>query len=174
MYCRQQRYPSPRLISYKIPGIRVLWGFGVTLSEVSTLAAQGLIFGHYVISSNQPTMTTIAENLGWNVDAATDDEKITIVKKAVVYSEITMSKSEFIKWQNSFNGDWDDAHEYFRDNIESKMVTDDVMEDFGNQYNQFAVFKGDITSMTDDVIGMCDFEWENHIDNVSEIQEVAF
>ena len=37
MYCRQQRYPSPRLISYKIPGIRVLWGFGVTLSEVSTI-----------------------------------------------------------------------------------------------------------------------------------------
>ena len=37
MYCRQQRYPSPRLISYKITGIRVLWGFGVTLSEVSTI-----------------------------------------------------------------------------------------------------------------------------------------
>jgi len=40
MYCRLQCYPAPRLISYKIPGIRVLWGFGVTLSEVSTLVAQ--------------------------------------------------------------------------------------------------------------------------------------
>ena len=31
MYCRLQCYPSPRLISYKIPGIRVLWGFVVPL-----------------------------------------------------------------------------------------------------------------------------------------------
>lgn len=31
MYCRLQGYPSPLLISYKIPGIRVLWGFGVPL-----------------------------------------------------------------------------------------------------------------------------------------------
>ena len=37
MYCRLQCYPAPRLISYKIPGIRVLWGFGVTLPEVSTI-----------------------------------------------------------------------------------------------------------------------------------------
>ena len=54
MYCRLQCYPAPRLISYKIPGIRVLWGFGVTLSEVSTPAAQCLFFGHYVFSRTQP------------------------------------------------------------------------------------------------------------------------
>ena len=53
MYCRQQRYPSPRLISYKIPGIRVLWGFVVPVSKVSTLVAQGPILGHYGFSSNQ-------------------------------------------------------------------------------------------------------------------------
>ena len=52
MYCRQQRYPSPRLISYKIPGIRMLWGFGVTLSEVSTLAAQCPDLVHYGFSSH--------------------------------------------------------------------------------------------------------------------------
>ena len=52
MYWRQQRYPSPRLISYKIPGIRVLWGFGVTLSEVSTLAAQRLNLMHYGFKFN--------------------------------------------------------------------------------------------------------------------------
>ena len=101
--------------------------------------------------------------------------KVTIVKKAVVYSEITISKSEFIEWQNSFNnGDSENAFEFFRDNIESKMVTDDVMEDFGNQYNQFAVFDGDISYMTDDVMGMCDFEWENFVDDDSKIQEVQF
>jgi len=35
MYFRQQRYPPPRLISYKITGIKVLWGYGVPLSELS-------------------------------------------------------------------------------------------------------------------------------------------
>ena len=52
MYCRQQRYPSPRLISYKIPGIRVLWGFGVTVSKVSTPLAQRPDLGHYGFKFN--------------------------------------------------------------------------------------------------------------------------
>ena len=63
MYCRQQRYPSPRLISYKIPGIRVLWGFGVTLSEVSTLAAQGPDLRHYGFSSNPPRCVPLSPPL---------------------------------------------------------------------------------------------------------------
>lgn len=45
MYCRQQRYPSPRLISYKIPAIRVLWGFSVPLSEVSTIGCAPTFLG---------------------------------------------------------------------------------------------------------------------------------
>ena len=52
MYCRLQCYPAPRLISYKIPGIRVLWGFGVPLSEVSTLMAQRLNLMHYGFKFN--------------------------------------------------------------------------------------------------------------------------
>ena len=58
MYCRLQCYPAPRLISYKIPGIRVLWGFGVTLSEVSTLAAQRPDLVHYGFSSTPPINAT--------------------------------------------------------------------------------------------------------------------
>jgi hypothetical protein len=58
MYCRQQRYPSPRLISYKIPGIRMLWGFVVPVSEVSTLAAQCPDLVHYGFSSNPPINAT--------------------------------------------------------------------------------------------------------------------
>ena len=67
MYCRQQRYPSPRLISYKITGIRVLWGFVVPLCRLSTPVAQCLFFGHYVISSNPPTMTTQHRFASWSV-----------------------------------------------------------------------------------------------------------
>ena len=52
MYCRLQCYPAPRLISYKILGIRVLWGFVVPVSKVSTPVAQGPIFGHYGFKFN--------------------------------------------------------------------------------------------------------------------------
>ena len=52
MYCRLHGYPTAPLISYKITGIGRLWGFGVPLSELSTLVAQGPILGHYVLSSN--------------------------------------------------------------------------------------------------------------------------
>ena len=67
MYCRLQCYPAPRLISYKIPGIRVLWGFVVPVSEVSTLAAQCPDLRHYVISSNPPTMTIQHRFTSWSV-----------------------------------------------------------------------------------------------------------
>ena len=67
MYCRQQRYPSPRLISYKIPGIRMLWGFGVPVFEVSTLLAQRPDLVHYGFSSHQPTMTIQHRFASWSV-----------------------------------------------------------------------------------------------------------
>ena len=51
MCCRQHGYPTAPLISYKITGIRTLWEVAVPLSELSTLLAQGLILGHYVLSS---------------------------------------------------------------------------------------------------------------------------
>ena len=52
MYCRPHGYPTAPLISYKITGIGTLWEVAVPLSELSTLLAQGLILGHYVLSSN--------------------------------------------------------------------------------------------------------------------------
>ena len=57
MYCRLQCYPAPRLISYKIPAIRVLWGFSVPVFEVSILVAQCPDLVHYGFSSH-PTNAT--------------------------------------------------------------------------------------------------------------------
>ena len=51
MYCRPHGYPTAPLISYKITGIGALWEVAVPLSELSTLLAQRLISGHYVLSS---------------------------------------------------------------------------------------------------------------------------
>ena len=46
MYFRLQRYPPPRLISYKIPPPGDQWGIRVPPSEVSTIATQaaGLVY----------------------------------------------------------------------------------------------------------------------------------
>ena len=54
MYCRLQRYPSPLLISYKIPPIPVLWGFGVTVSKVSTIGCARSFLGGILCSSDSP------------------------------------------------------------------------------------------------------------------------
>ena len=110
----------------------------------------------------------LAESIGWDTESAQNEEMVTFVKRAVVYSEVTLSKSEFIKMMND-----EEPWEYFCEEIEPKMVTDDVMKDFGNEFNKYAIFEGDISSMTDDVIGMCDFEWENTMTN-PKIQKVEF
>ena len=110
----------------------------------------------------------LAENIGWDTESAQNEEMVTFVKRAVVYSEVTLPKSEFIKMMND-----EEPTEYFWEEIEPKMVTDDVMEDFGKELDKYAIFEGDISSMTDDVIGMCDFEWEYTMTGAT-IQKVEF
>jgi hypothetical protein len=58
MYCRLQAYPRPHLISYKITGIRTLWGISVPLCRLSTFLAQGQDLGHYGFSSDNGPMLT--------------------------------------------------------------------------------------------------------------------
>ena len=97
----------------------------------------------------------VSSNLGWDVNAAQDEQMVTFVKRSVVYSEVTLPKSEYLKMMNDTYPD-----EYYREKIEPKMVTDDVMEDFGQDENKYVTFAGDISTMTDDVLAMSDYEWE--------------
>ena len=98
----------------------------------------------------------VSSNLGWDLDAAQDGQMVTFVKKSIVFSEITLSKSEYLKMMDETF-----PEEYYHEKIEPKMETDDVMEEFGQQYDVYATFAGDISSMTDDVIAMSDYEWED-------------
>jgi hypothetical protein len=107
---------------------------------------------------------TLAESIGWDLSDAANDEMVTIVKREVIFSEVTIPKSEFLKVVN------DEYKEYFREEIEPKMETDEVMEDYGREYTKYAVFEGDISSMTDDVVGMCDFEWEWYPNKVQPVE----
>ena len=111
----------------------------------------------------------LAESIGWDIESAQDEEMVTFVKRSIVYSEITLPKSEFIKMKNA-----ECAENYFNEEIEPKMITDDVMKDFGDMHNKYAVFEGDIYYMTDDVIAMCDFEWDYVMNNDTEIKKVNF
>ena len=125
------------------------------------------------ISSNKKMQLSeinpvLAASVGWDTESAQDEEMVTFVKRAVVYSEVTLPKSEFIKMMND-----EEPQYYFYEEIEPQMITDDVMEDFGRELDKYAIFEGDISSMTDDVIGMCDFEWEYTMMGAT-IQKVEF
>ena len=118
---------------------------------------------------------TLSNHLGWDTESVQNEEMVTLVKRKVVYSEIAMPKSEAIKMLSLIEDDESGIHEYFEENIEDKMVTDDVMEDYGKHEDRYALFEGDITSMTDDVMGMCKFKWTtSYMDNDMKIQPVEF
>ena len=108
-------------------------------------------------------------HLGWDIDSAKDEEMVTFVKRSVVYSEVTLPKSEFIKMKND-----EYPTEYFEEQIETKMITDEVMKDYGDMYTKYAVFEGDISSMTDDVMAMCDFDWDDILGDHTQIKKVDF
>ena len=114
-------------------------------------------------------MTPEMQETNFDIESAQDEEMVTFVKRSIVYSEITLPKSEFIKMKNA-----EYAENYFNEEIEPKMITDDVMKDFGDMHNKYAVFEGDIYYMTDDVIAMCDFEWDYVMNNDTEIKKVNF
>ena len=143
--------------------------------KVSTISPMGInpMYIKRVQNKQQMQLSEInpvlTDNMGWDTKSAQNEEMVTFVKRAVVYSEITLPKSEFIKMKND-----DFPSEYFFEEIEPKMVTDDVMRDFGNDFNQYAVFEGDISSMTDDVIAMCDFVYHDYPGDDFEIQKVEF
>jgi hypothetical protein len=107
------------------------------------------------LSEINPVLTN---TMGWDTQSAQNEEMVTFVKRATVFSEVTLPKSEFIKMQND--------SDHFYEEIEPKMITDEVMKDYGNDFNQYVVFEGDISSMTDDVVQMCDFEWNWTINGV--------
>ena len=76
----------------------------------------------------------LTNNMGWDTESAQNEEMVTFVKRSVVYSEITLPKSEFIKMKND-----QFSTEYFQEEIEPKMITDDVMEDYGNCIREWPI-----------------------------------
>lgn len=87
-----------------------------------------------------------AMNLGYDVDAMNDTEKVTVVRRRVVYEELVMSKEEFAQ-MNQKIANWDDDF-YLRE-----LEMDDIgLPDFTEEETQYTAFPGDVTSFTDDAI----------------------
>lgn len=89
----------------------------------------------------------LASNLGYDLDAMNDSEKVTLVRRRVVYEELVMSKNEFEK-MNQRNLHIDD--DFY---LSELKMTDIQFPDFTDEETKYIAFPGDVTSFTDDAIG---------------------
>jgi hypothetical protein len=94
-----------------------------------------------------PTLVhpAIAANMGWDIQEMNDSEKVTLVRRRVVYEELVMSKSEF----DAMNEKAYDDEEFCLSELEMKDIG---FPDFTDEQTQYIAFPGDVTSCTDDAI----------------------
>ena len=96
----------------------------------------------------------IAMNLGYDLDAMNDSEKVTLVRRRVVYEELVMSKDEFDAMNEKLISEGEDDEFYLdelkMDDIQFPCLSDDSIV--------YVAFPGDVTSFTDDAIS---FLYEN-------------
>ena len=99
----------------------------------------------------------VAMHLGYDVDAMNDSEKVTVVRRRVVYEELVMSKDEFDKMNHEVNNYNEETGEYGVYLSELEM-SDIQFPDFTDEQTAYIAFPGDVTSFTDDAIA---FIFEN-------------
>jgi hypothetical protein len=92
-----------------------------------------------------------AMNLGYDVNAMNDSEKVTVVRRRVVYEEVVMSKDEFNKMNQLIKGvDIENDDDFYL----NQLKMDDIQfPDFTDEQTEYIAFPGDVTSFTDDAIG---------------------
>ena len=95
----------------------------------------------------------LAANLGWDVKQMNDTEKVTVVRRRVVYEESVLTKKEFEKMNNLVK----DSEDFFLNHLEMKDIQ---FSDFAEEETSYTAFPGDVTSFTDDAIS---FLFENKI-----------
>jgi hypothetical protein len=107
-------------------------------------------------STKQPLMNptqvhpAFAANMGWNIQKMNDSEKVTLVRRRVVYEELVMSKSEFDAMnEKTYLENWDNDEEFYLSELEMKDIG---FPDFTDDQTQYIAFPGDVTSCTDDAI----------------------
>jgi hypothetical protein len=109
-----------------------------------------------------------AMNLGYDLNAMNDSEKVTLVRRRVVYEELVMSKDEFDKMNRGINN-------YDEESCECEVYLSELkMEDIGfpdftEHETLYTAFPGDVTSCTDDAIAFLfkNKEWTDSYEPVN-------
>ena len=86
-----------------------------------------------------------AENLGMDIQQMNDTDKVTIVRRRVVYEEVVMTKDELNEMNQCIQNDED-----FISFDELEMQ--DVGFGFSDLETEYIAFPGDVTSFTDDAL----------------------
>jgi hypothetical protein len=110
----------------------------------------------------------IALQFGYDLDALNDSEKVTVVRRRVVYEELVMSKDEFDKMNCSINNRDQESCEY--EFYLSELKMDDIgFPDFTEYETLYTAFPGDVTSCTDDAIAFMfkNKEWTDSYEPVT-------
>ena len=84
--------------------------------------------------------------LGYDYKAMNDTEKVTLVRRRVIYEEVVMSKNELKKLNKAVRKQED---EFPLDELEMKDIQ---FPDFTGEQVEYIAFPGDVTSFTDDAI----------------------
>lgn len=92
-----------------------------------------------------------ATNLGYDFDAMNDSEKVTLVRRRIVYEEIVMSTDEFEKMNQKIESSdlGDDEEEFYLNDLEMRDIG---FADLPAEETRYIAFPGDVTSFTDDAI----------------------
>jgi hypothetical protein len=108
----------------------------------------------------------LAANLGYDVNAMNDSERVTLVRRRVVYEQLVMSKNEFNKMNQLLEGvDIETDDDFYL----NQLKMDDIQfPDFTDEQTEYIAFPGDVTSLTDDAIGFLfeDQPWTDPYESV--------
>lgn len=86
----------------------------------------------------------LVKNLGIDIQQMNDADKVTVVRRRVVYEEVVLTKSEF----NNMNQLIKDDEDFSFDELEMQ----DVGFGFSDLETEYVAFPGDVTSFTDDAL----------------------
>jgi len=92
-------------------------------------------------------------NLGYDLNEMNDSEKVTLVRRRVVYEESVMSVDEFKKMNEKLKNNMKSNYEFYLDDLEMEHIGFADIEE-----THYTAVPGDVTSFTDDAIS---FWYEN-------------
>lgn len=102
----------------------------------------------------------LAESLGYDLEAASNEDVVTVVRRRVILEEVVISKEQYEKINSEIDSDegmawsqldWKDAE----------------WSDYSDENTSYTAFPGDVTSFSDDCVNFYDNDWFDNYDKIS-------